>query len=175
MLFLCTGNSARSQMAEAILRRHAGDRFNVHSAGLIPKPIHPLALQVMEEAGYDLSRHTSKGVKEYLGMKNFAFVISVCPRTAQDCPRIFPNASNILSWPFDDPADPSTPEAKSLAKFRLVHDQIQAQITTWLEGSPIAGSPTVDVVSSRLLAFPQQKQFPPGPQGVTLTVCPAGQ
>lgn len=86
MLFLCTGNSARSQMAEAILRRHAGDRFNVHSAGLIPQPIHPLALQVMEEAGYDLSRHTSKGVKEYLGMKNFAFVISVCPRTAQDCP-----------------------------------------------------------------------------------------
>jgi len=133
VLFLCTGNSARSQMAEAILRRHAGDRFNVHSAGLIPQPIHPLALQVMEEAGYDLSRHTSKGVKEYLGMKNFAFVISVCPRTAQDCPRIFPNASNILSWPFDDPADPSILEAVALDKFRLVRDETQARITSWLE------------------------------------------
>ncbi len=136
VLFLCTANSARSQMAEAILRRHAGDRFNVHSAGLNPQPIHPLALQVMEEAGYDLSRHTSKSVKEYLGMKNFAFVISVCSNATHDCPRIFPNAGNILTWPFDDPADPGTPEAQMLEKFRVVRDEIQTRLTNWLEELP---------------------------------------
>lgn len=136
VLFLCTGNSARSQMAEAILRRQAGDRFNVYSAGLSPRPIHPLTLQVMEEAGYNLSRHTSKGVKEYLGQRNFAFVISVCSKSAQDCPRIFPNAGSILTWPFDDPTDPDTTEAMALEKFRLVRDEIQARVNTWLEELP---------------------------------------
>ena len=67
VLFLCTGNSARSQMAEAFLRRFGGDRFEVHSAGLSPRGIDPLTIQVMHEKGYDLSRHTSKGIKEYLG------------------------------------------------------------------------------------------------------------
>lgn len=138
VLFLCTGNSARSQMAEAFLRRHADGRFNVHSAGLNPKPIHPLTIQVMQEAGYDLSRHTSTGVKEYLGTRIFAYVISVCSKAAKDCPRIFPNAGTILNWPFDDPADPEIPEAKALEKFRMVRDEIETRILAWLRELPPA-------------------------------------
>ncbi|MBN1268891.1 MAG: arsenate reductase ArsC [Kiritimatiellae bacterium] len=134
VLFLCTGNSARSQMAEALLRRAAGDRFNVYSAGLEPKPIHPLTLRVMEEIGADMSAHRSKSVNEYLGRNIFHHVIIVCDNAQKHCPSIFPGMRERLFWPFEDPVAFEGTEEEKLAKFREVRDQIQARIETWLKG-----------------------------------------
>lgn len=132
VLFVCTRNSARSQMAEAILRRLAGDRFTVHSAGLYPAEIHPLTVKVMTEAGYDLEGHSAKSVKEFLGREHFRYVISVCAQAAPECPRIFPNALNMLSWPFDDPAAADGSEEQRLEAFRRVREEIGQQIHSWL-------------------------------------------
>jgi arsenate reductase (thioredoxin) len=89
VLFLCTGNSARSQMAEAFLRYYAGDQFEIYSAGLEPKEINPYTIKVMEEIGFDMSQHHSKAVKQYLGKELFGFIITVCDRAEMNCP-IFP-------------------------------------------------------------------------------------
>src|SRR5688572_21802631 len=102
VLFLCTGNSARSQMAEGLLRDLAGEQFEVFSAGTHPKGIHPTTVKVMNEIGIDVSGHTSKDVQQFLGEK-FDYVITVCDRAKQQCP-IFPGAEAI-HWGFDDPAD----------------------------------------------------------------------
>ena len=93
VLFLCTGNSARSQMAEAFLRGYAGDRFEVHSPGLSPQGINPLTIQAMQEKGYDLSLHESKGVQEYLGKVLLQYVITVCAEADRNCPRVWPGVS----------------------------------------------------------------------------------
>ena len=90
VLFLCTGNSCRSQMAEAFLRKYGGDRFEPHSAGLAPQPIHPLAVRVMEEAGLDISGQRSKSVREYLGKMHFQYLIIVCEQADRNCPTTFP-------------------------------------------------------------------------------------
>jgi len=86
--FLCTGNSARSQMAEAFLRKYAGDRFEAHSAGLEPKIVYPLNTQVMQEAGIDISGQTSKGVSIYLGKLLFKYLITVCDDADKNCPTV---------------------------------------------------------------------------------------
>lgn len=132
VLFLCTGNSARSQIAEAILRKKAGDYFNVYSAGTDPKRINPLTIKVMEEAGYDLSKHTSKHYNEFLGKVHMGIQIAVCSQAAEVCPR-FPGVGIKLSWPFDDPASFEGTEEEKLAKFRKVRDEIDKKIDEWLQ------------------------------------------
>lgn len=131
VLFLCTGNSARSQIAEALLRRHAGDRFEVHRAGIEPKGINPYTGRVLEEIGLDISRHRSKDVTEYLGRVHFGYIITVCASAEANCP-IFPFAAIRLRWPFDDPAAFEGPDDATLAKFRQVRDQIDTKIREWL-------------------------------------------
>jgi arsenate reductase len=132
VLFLCTGNSARSQMAEAFLRKQAGDRFEVYSAGLEPTEINPYTMRVMQEAGVDMSGQRSKSLQEYMDKVNFGFLITVCSNAERKCP-IFPGMGMRLHWPFEDPAAfEGTDEAK-LEKFRQVRDQIEARITAWLD------------------------------------------
>jgi len=130
VLFLCTGNSARSQMAEAFLRHYGGDHFEVFSGGLEPQGLHPLTVKVMEEAGFDMSTHTSKPLSKFLG-QHFGYLITVCDRAEKNCP-IFPGVSMRLYWPFDDPAAVQGTEAEQLEKFRQVRDQIAAKVIDWL-------------------------------------------
>ena len=133
VLFLCTHNTARSLMAEALLRKHAGDRFEVYSAGFEPTDINPFTRQVMAEVGLDLGNQYSREVREYLGKKNFAYVIIVCARAEKTCPTAFPSISQQrLFWPFEDPvAFEGTDEAK-MARFREIRDQIDRRILQWL-------------------------------------------
>lgn len=133
VLFLCTHNTARSQMAEALLRRHTGDRFEVYSAGYEPTDINPFTRQVMAEVGLDLGGQYAKGVKEYLGKINFAYVIIVCDRAEKTCPTAFPSISRQrLFWPFEDPVAFKGTDEEKLAKFREIRDQIDQRIRQWL-------------------------------------------
>lgn len=133
VLFLCTGNSARSQMAEAFMRKYAGDRYEVHSAGLAPKGINPYTIRVMDEIGVDLSAQRSKDISVYLGRMNFGYLFTVCARGEPDCPTTFLNSSGEwIEWNFEDPvAFMGTDEAK-LAKFRTIRDQIDQHLRDWL-------------------------------------------
>ena len=134
VLFLCTGNSARSQMAEALLRSYAGDRFEVHSAGVEPRGhILPEILTVMNEIGVDMSGQKSKGVSEYLGKVHFAHVITVCSDAEKNCPAIFLNMGNHEHWPFDDPAKFEGSDSERLNFTRGVRDQIASRIREWLK------------------------------------------
>jgi arsenate reductase len=132
VLFLCTGNSARSQMAEAFLRQYAGDRFEAHSAGLEPRPIHPFTLRVMEEVGYDLLGHRSKDVCEYLGKHHFGYLITVCSHAEAHCPTAFLGVSQRLHWPIQDPAAFEGSEEETLERFRQARNEIAARIKMWL-------------------------------------------
>jgi arsenate reductase (thioredoxin) len=127
VLFLCTGNSARSQMAEGLLRSKAGDRFEVFSAGTHPKGLHARSIEVMKEVGIDISRQESKDVSIYAKDK-FDYVITVCDRAKQACP-VFPGAEPI-HWGFDDPAD--APSDRQLEMFRRVRDEIRQRLDLFL-------------------------------------------
>ena len=127
VLFLCTGNSARSQMAEGLLRSMASDRFDVVSAGTQPKGVHPRTIDAMRELGIDVSSHSSKDVQQFLN-ENFDYVITVCDRAKQACP-IFPGAEPI-HWGFDDPAD-AQPE-QQMEAFRRVRNEIQQRLRLFL-------------------------------------------
>jgi arsenate reductase len=142
VLVLCTGNSARSQMAEAFLRLHGGDRFPVFSAGTEPAAeVNPLAVEVMRERGIDLSGHRPKHLRQYLGTLPIHTVIIVCDGAARSCPAVWPGARQRLLWPFEDPAAADGGEAERIAKFREVRDAIEAQVVEWLEGGgPPAGA-----------------------------------
>ena len=118
VLFLCTGNSARSQMAEGFLRKYAGERFEAYSAGLEPKPLNPLTVKVMEEVGVDMSGHTSKGFETYLGKMLFQYLITVCDEAEKNCPTTWPGVNTRLHWSFEDPAAFIGTEEEKLAKFR---------------------------------------------------------
>lgn len=131
VLFLCTGNSARSQMAEAFLRKYAGERFDVFSAGLEPGDINPYTRRVMNEIGLDLKGQYSKSVTEYLGKVNFGYLITVCARAEKNCPTVFPGISQRLHWDFEDPATFVGSDAETLEQFRAVRDQIDARIQAW--------------------------------------------
>ncbi len=133
VLFLCTGNSARSQMAEAFLRHYAGDRFEAYSAGLEPKGIHPLTVRVMEEIGVPLTGQYSKDVREYIGKLHFGYLITVCANAEERCPTAFPGVSQRLHWALDDPAAVKGSVEDQLAKFREIRDQIDRRIREWLE------------------------------------------
>lgn len=133
VLFLCTNNAARSQMAEALLRTKAAEAFDVYSAGTDPKPaIDPLTVRVMREVGIDVSGQHPKGLLEYLGRLPVRVAISVCPRAEDKCPTLWPGALARLEWPFEDPAACAGSDEERLEKFRAVRDQIDRKITDWL-------------------------------------------
>ena len=118
VLFLCVGNTARSQMAEAFLRAHGGDRFEARSAGLKPREIEPLAITVMQELGY------------------FDYLITLCNRAERGCPH-FAGMGERLSWPFEDPATFAGTEEELLARFGTLRDDIEQFIRRWVEERPV--------------------------------------
>jgi arsenate reductase len=131
VLFLCTGNSARSQMAEGLLRALAGEQFEVFSAGTEPKGrILPEVQEAMREIGVDISSQYSKSVSEYLGKVHFAYVITVCADAEENCPVVFLNMGTHEHWPFDDPA--KFDDESRLARTRGVRDQIGHHLRSWL-------------------------------------------
>ena len=118
VLFVCTGNSARSIMAEALLRQHGRDRFEVFSAGTDPRGVNPLTLKVLAEAGIDSSWARSKSVNEFLG-QSFDYVVTVCDQARQSCPA-FPGVHESMHWGYEDPAEAAGSEEERLAVFRRV-------------------------------------------------------
>jgi arsenate reductase len=132
VLILCTGNSARSQMAEGILRHEAGSRLEVASAGTYPSKVRPEAIAVMGEIGIDISGHRSKSVDEFAG-QDFDVVITVCDRARESCP-IFPAKARLIHQQFEDPASVNGDEATRLAAFRRVRDQIHAWLSLVVPG-----------------------------------------
>ena len=134
VLFLCTQNSARSQMAEAFLRHYAVDRFEAYSAGCAPTDeIHPYAVEVMDEAGIDLGDQYPKGLGTYMGKVSFNYSIIVCARAEKDCPKTFPGVGMRFVWIFDDPRSEDVDEEEMLEKFREVRDEIEDRLLYWLE------------------------------------------
>ena len=134
VLFLRTGNSARSQMAEAFLRLYAGGQYEAYSAGIEPKGhILPDVLTVMKERGLALSNQTSKGVEEYLGKVHFAYVITVCADAEENCPAVFLNMGKYEHWPFNDPAKFKGSDDERLKRVREVRDQIDQRVLHWIE------------------------------------------
>jgi arsenate reductase len=131
VLFVCSANSARSQMAEAFLRTLAGDAFEANSAGSQPEPVHPLTIAVMSECGIDISDQRSKGLHEYMGKTQFDHLITVCDRAEKACP-VFPGKGAREYWPMDDPLRAQGSEEERLEKFREVRDLIEARVRRWL-------------------------------------------
>jgi arsenate reductase len=125
-LFLCTHNSARSQMAEGLLGHLAGDRFEAMSAGTEATHVRPLAVRAMKEVGVDISEHESKTLERYLG-ESFDYVITVCDDANEACP-FFPGARERLHWSFEDPSRAEGSEEERLAVFRRVRDRIKDQV-----------------------------------------------
>ena len=130
VLFLCTGNSCRSQMAEGLLRSLAGDRYEVHSAGTAPQGVNPGAIAAMREVGVDISGQRSDHVDAYLAT-GIDTVITVCDRAAANCPT-FPERADKIHWSFDDPAEASGSDEERGAVFRRVRDEIAAALCGWL-------------------------------------------
>jgi arsenate reductase len=128
ILILCTGNSARSQMAEGLFRQAAGDRFEVFSAGTRPTALRPEAVAVMREIGIDISGQRSKSVDEFLGQQ-FRYVITVCDNAKESCP-VFPGPTERIHWSFEDPAAVEGSEEERKAAFRRIRDQIAERIRT---------------------------------------------
>lgn len=126
VLILCTGNSARSQMAEGLLRHDAGNDFEVASAGIEPSRVRPEAIEVMREIGIDISDHRSKPVDEFAG-QDFDYVITVCDNANERCP-IFPGATKRIHWSFDDPASVAGDNETRLNVFRRIRDEIQYRL-----------------------------------------------
>ena len=132
VLFLCTGNSARSQIAEAFLRKYGSDRFEAHSAGLEPKGLNPFTVKVMQEIRIDVSGQTSKGVDTYLGKTLFQYLVTVCDDADKNCPTVWPGVGNRMHWSFQDPAAAEGTDEEKLVKFREVRDLIEVRIKAWL-------------------------------------------
>lgn len=126
VLFVCTHNSARSQMAEGLLRHLAGDRFEVFSAGTEVTRVRPEAIQVMSEIGIDISGQESKSVERFVG-EPFSWVITVCDQAREACP-YFPGADDTAHWGFDDPSEAEGREEERLAVFRRVRDEIRDRV-----------------------------------------------
>jgi thioredoxin type arsenate reductase len=133
VIFVCTGNSARSQMAEALLRHDGGSRFDVVSAGVSPRGVHPMTIKALAKVGIDITRARSKSVGEFLGQQ-FDYVITVCDRARATCP-VFPGGSETLHWGIDDPVEAEGTEAERLAAFDRVLREVSARIHAFM---PIA-------------------------------------
>jgi arsenate reductase len=131
VLVVCVGNSARSVMAEGLIRHKGGTRFEVHSAGTEPKGINPLTVKILAEAGIDASWARSKSVNEYLGQE-FDYVITVCDEARQACP-VFPGVHRSLHWGYEDPAEATGTEEERLAVFRRVFIQLGERINQFVE------------------------------------------
>jgi arsenate reductase len=126
VLILCTGNSARSQMAEGLLRHDAGDRFTVESAGTKPSTVRPEAITVMKEVGIDITSHRSKHVDEFAG-QDFDYVVTVCDNAKESCPVFFGRATR-LHHSFNDPAAVEGSEEKRLGAFRTIRDELRSYL-----------------------------------------------
>ncbi len=131
VLILCTGNSARSQMAEGILRHLGGDRFDVWSAGTEPTGLNPLAVRAMQELGLDISAHRSKSVDEFRGQE-FDYVITVCDNAKENCP-VFPGLNERIHWSFEDPAVAVGETDARLSVFRRVRDEIRERLNDFVK------------------------------------------
>ncbi len=133
VLFICVHNSARSQMAEAFLKKYAGDRFEVESAGLQPGVLNPAAVEVMREAGIDISRNRTKSVFDlYRQGKQYDYVITVCDESQSGACPVFPGAGERLHWDFPDPSRFAGTPGERLGQTRTVRDRIEAGIKQWL-------------------------------------------
>ena len=132
VLFLCTGNSARSQMAEALLRYIGGDRFEAYSAGLEPRGINPLAIRVMDEAGISLAGQNSKSLFEYMGRMHFGYLVTLCSNAEKSCPAVFPGVGQRLHWDLEDPAAATGTEEERLDAFRRARDEIALRIRAFI-------------------------------------------
>src|SRR5215831_899030 len=130
VLILCTGNSARSQMAEGLLRHDAGGRFEVESAGVNPTAVKPDAIQAMREIGIDISGHRSKSVDEFINQE-FDYVITVCDNANEQCP-VFPGDTERIHWSFDNPAAVNGDEEQRLSVFRRVRDEIRQRLRSFV-------------------------------------------
>jgi arsenate reductase len=137
VLILCTGNSARRQMAEGLLRHDGGGRFEVSSAGTKPSHVRPEAIAAMREIGIDISGHRSKSVDEFRGQA-FDDVITVCDNARESCP-IFPSTTRRLHWSLEDPATVQGTEEQRLVEFRRVRDQLRALLRQWASMTLFAG------------------------------------
>jgi arsenate reductase (thioredoxin) len=132
ILFVCNGNSARSQMAEGFLRKLGGDRYEAYSGGMVAKGIHPMTIQVMDEVGIDISGQHSKTAMEYYKKTTFDVAVIVCRKAEDDCPSIAGMTRNVQRWIFEDPLRAEGTEEQKLAKFREVRDQVEARLKLWL-------------------------------------------
>lgn len=130
VLILCTGNSARSQMAEGLLRQDGENKFEVFSAGVAPSRVRPEAIVVMSEIGIDISSQHSKSVDEFTNQQ-FDYVITVCDNANEQCP-VFPGPTTRIHWSFQDPAMATGPEAERLAVFRRVRDEIRERLRQFI-------------------------------------------
>src|SRR6266536_2500787 len=136
VLFLCTHNSSRSQMAEGLLRARGGTRYQVFSAGTRPRAVHPLAIRAMAELGIDISEgagHRAKGIEAFNDAPPMDLVVTVCDEAAEECP-YFPNARQQRHWSFPDPNAVTGTEEERLAFFRRVRDAIATQIDAFVRG-----------------------------------------
>ena len=131
VLFLCTGNSARSQMAEGLLNHMSHGEWKVQSAGIFPSYVHPLAIRAMEDTGIDISQQTSKSMDQFINEK-FDYVITLCDYAAQVCPN-FPGQGKRLHWPFEDPAAAIGTLEERLAVFRRVRDEIKTKMEEFIK------------------------------------------
>jgi arsenate reductase len=134
VLFLCTHNSSRSQIAEGLLRARGGPAFVVFSAGTEPRTVHPLAIKAMQELGIDISGHTAKGIDAFATQPAMDLVITVCDEAQEACP-FFPNARKQVHWGFPDPSRATGTEEERLAAFRHIRDLIAAKVSRFLEHS----------------------------------------
>jgi arsenate reductase len=131
VLFVCTGNSARSQLAEAVLRRLGGSDFEVYSAGTEPKGVNPFTVQILDDAGIDWSGARSKSVDEFAG-QSFDYVITVCDRARQSCP-VFPGTNNTLHWGLEDPSEVGGTEAAKLGAFQKTYLELNQRLRPFVE------------------------------------------
>ncbi len=133
VLILCTGNSARSQMAEGLLRSMGIEGFEVYSAGTESHRVNPLAIEAMREIGIDIRDHRSKSVDEFRG-QSFDYIITVCDNAKQNCP-VFPANTRRIHWSFEDPAEAAGDEAARLAVFRRVRDEIKERLQEFVKSA----------------------------------------
>jgi len=133
VLFLCADNSTRSQLGEALLRHRAGSRFDACSAGLAPKPVHPLVKEVLREIGLDPAPLEAKQVRPFLGNRSVRYAVILRSPEETDAPRIFPFAARTIRWEVADPASSSeASDAERVGRFRQIRDEIDAHVREWL-------------------------------------------
>ena len=132
MLFICTGNSIRSQIAEGFMKALGGKKWNVQSAGTISSYVHPLAIRVMEEIGIDISQQTSKSLDKFLN-ETFDYIITLCDNAAASCP-VFPGQGKRLHWPIEDPIGAIGSTEERIVLFRRTRNEIKKRIEEFLTG-----------------------------------------